>query len=216
MQNGRQSQRKDVIMKVYMHCEGCASQVSNCLKGYDGVEQVKTEIEENKVIVSGKFDDPEKILQRVKKKFSRNAELISPKPNPKQEKKESPKKEPPPQIKTAVLKIYMHCEGCVHEIKRGIGKMEGVLTVEPDMSKSTVVVRGAIDPPKVVEEVKKRMGRHAELISQRSENKNHNAQKEASCEKGNNVFTYPPQYSIQHSYPCQLFSDENANSCSIM
>lgn len=54
-----------------------------------------TQIEDNKVVVSGKFDDPMKILQRVQKKFSKNAELISPKPNsnPDQKKKPEQKKE---------------------------------------------------------------------------------------------------------------------------
>lgn len=37
--------------------------------------------------MSGKFDDPLKILHRVQKKFSKNAELISPKPNPNQDQK---------------------------------------------------------------------------------------------------------------------------------
>lgn len=55
-----------------------------------GVEQIKTDIVNSKVTVSGKFDDPVKILQRVQKKFSKNAELISPKPNPKQEQKKEP------------------------------------------------------------------------------------------------------------------------------
>lgn len=27
---------KDVVLKVYIHCEGCATKVSNCLKGSDG------------------------------------------------------------------------------------------------------------------------------------------------------------------------------------
>lgn len=30
-----------------------------------------------------------------------------------------------PQIKTAILKMNMQCEGCVHEIKRGIEKIKG-------------------------------------------------------------------------------------------
>lgn len=54
---------------------------------FEGVEQIKTEVGENKVVVSGKFDDPVKILRRVQKKFSKNAELISPKPNPNQDQK---------------------------------------------------------------------------------------------------------------------------------
>lgn len=68
-----------------------------------GVEQIKTEIGDNKVVVSGKFDDPMKILRRVQKKFSRNAELISPKPNPKQDQKKEPQ-----QKKEVSFLIYTH------------------------------------------------------------------------------------------------------------
>ncbi|CAH2055249.1 unnamed protein product [Thlaspi arvense] len=122
----KNNQCKEIVLKVYMHCEGCSSQVSHCLEGYKGVQQIKTEIGDNKVVVSGEFDDPMKILRRVQKKFSKNAELITPKPNPIQDKKKEPqqKKESTPQIKTATLKMNMHCEGCVDEIKRGIEKMK--------------------------------------------------------------------------------------------
>ncbi|CAA7038519.1 unnamed protein product [Microthlaspi erraticum] len=211
-----------------MHCEGCASQVSHCLKGYDGVAQVKTEIVNSKVTVSGNFDDPVKILQRVQKKFSKNAELISPKPNPKQEQKKElqQNKESAPQIKTITLKMNMHCEGCVHEIKRGIEKIKGIQTAEPDRSKSTVVVRGVMDdPPKLVEKIKKKLGKHAELLSQTTEKGKDNKDKDNDNKKKNNkngdgdgikIFSYPPQYSTQHNYPSQIFSDENVHSCSIM
>lgn len=45
-------------------------------------------------------------------------------------------------------------------------KLKGVQTVEPDQSKSTVVVRGAMNPPELVEKIKKKLGRHVELLSQ--------------------------------------------------
>ncbi|KAL0708786.1 hypothetical protein Bca4012_075212 [Brassica carinata] len=226
--SNKKNQCKEIVLKVYMHCEGCASQVSHCLRGYDGVEQIKTEVGENKVVVSGKFDDPVKILRRVQKKFSKNAELISPKPNLNQDKKkeQQQKKESTPQIKTAILKMNIHCEGCVNEIKRGIEKIKGIQTAEPDRSKSMVVVRGVMDPPKLVEEIKKKLKRHAELVSQNTEkgkgnndkesNNNNKGNKKNEDSDGNTIFSYPPQYSAQHNYPSQIFSDENVHSCSIM
>lgn len=48
----------------------------------------------HRVVVKGKRADPLKVLERVQKKYSRNAELISPKPKPEiKEKKEPEKKE---------------------------------------------------------------------------------------------------------------------------
>nr|VDD47502.1 unnamed protein product [Brassica oleracea] len=226
--SNKKNQCKEIVLKVYMHCEGCASQVSHCLRGYDGVEQIKTEVGENKVVVSGKFDDPVKILRRVQKKFSKNAELISPKPNLNQDQKkeQQQKKESTPQIKTAILKMNIHCEGCVNEIKRGIEKIKGIQTAEPDRSKSMVVVRGVMDPPKLVEEIKKKLKRHAKLVSQNTEkgkgnndkesNNNNKGNKKNEDSDGNTIFSYPPQYSAQHNYPSQIFSDENVHSRSIM
>lgn len=92
--------------------------------------------------------------------------------------------------------------------------------MEPDRAKSTVVVRGVIDdPPKLVEKIKKKLGKHAELVSQTTEkgkdNNNKNVNKNEDSD-GNKIFSYPPQYSSQHVYPSQIFSDENVHSCSIM
>ena len=28
----------EIVLKVYMHCEGCARKVRRCLKGFDGVD----------------------------------------------------------------------------------------------------------------------------------------------------------------------------------
>lgn len=37
----KKNQCKEIVLKVYMHCEGCASQVSHCLRGYHGNIQFK-------------------------------------------------------------------------------------------------------------------------------------------------------------------------------
>ncbi|KAF3552592.1 hypothetical protein DY000_02003546 [Brassica cretica] len=54
----------------------------------------------------------------------------------------------------------------------------GVQTVEPDQSKSTVVVQGAMNPPELVEKIKKKLGRHVELLSQNTEKGKANKDKE--------------------------------------
>lgn len=77
-----------------------------------------------------------------------------------------------------------------------------------------------MDPPKLVEKIKKKLGKHAELLSQTTEkgkdNKDKDNNKKNQGSDGNNIFSYPPQYSAQHVYPSQIFSDENVHSCSIM
>lgn len=59
------------------------------------MEEVKLDRANNKVIVRGEKAEPSKVIERIRKKYSTNAELISPKPktNNGEEKKEPQKKE---------------------------------------------------------------------------------------------------------------------------
>ncbi|CAN1175223.1 Heavy metal-associated isoprenylated plant protein 7 [Linum perenne] len=130
---------QEIVLKVYMHCEGCARKVRRCLKGFDGVEDVITDCKTSKVVVKGEKADPLKVLERIQRKSHRQVELISPIPKPPSDddKKaedekpkpppEEPKPEPPPPVITVVLQVYMHCEACAMEIKKRIQRMKGML-----------------------------------------------------------------------------------------
>jgi len=51
-----------------------------------GVKQVEVDKENQRVTVKGEaVNDPSKVLERLQKKYSKNVELISPKPKPKSE-----------------------------------------------------------------------------------------------------------------------------------
>ncbi|KAM2988209.1 hypothetical protein FF2_002315 [Malus domestica] len=191
-----------------------------------GVEEVVVDYPNHKVTVKGKNADPLKVLERLQNKFSRNAQLISPIPKPQNQGQKEPKKKEaaPPEVKVVVLKTLMHCEGCAIDIKKYLEKMKGVLSVEANMERSTVRVRGIVEAAKLVNYLKKELGKHAEIVKQEQDEK-----KEQGKDSGNNnyrsrggggggecVFQYPPQYSAQHNYPCQTFSDENPFACSIM
>ncbi|KAE8664803.1 hypothetical protein F3Y22_tig00112738pilonHSYRG00472 [Hibiscus syriacus] len=43
-------QPQEVILKVYIYCEGCALKVHCCLKGFQGVEDLLTDCKSNKVV----------------------------------------------------------------------------------------------------------------------------------------------------------------------
>ncbi|XVE85369.1 hypothetical protein DITRI_Ditri17bG0085400 [Diplodiscus trichospermus] len=207
---------KCIVLKVHMHCEGCVDKVFNCLKGFEGVEEIKTDMNGDRVIVKGEKADPLKVLERVKKKYSRNVELIYPKPKPKANDKTELQKKPENPIKVVVLKMYMHCEGCANDIKKSIEKMKGILNVEPDMKKSTVTIRGNVDPPKLVKTITKRLGKYAEIVGGGSNDKGSGNEEGNRTGREEIIFNYPPQYSVQHIYPTQIFSDENIFSCSLM
>ncbi|XP_031744129.1 heavy metal-associated isoprenylated plant protein 8 [Cucumis sativus] len=217
----KEEQKKitEVVVKVYMHCEGCKHKLSKCLKASrHGVEEVAADMENKKVVIKGNDLNPERIMEEIKKKYSKNVELISPKelPDTSKQNKPEPKKEEV-QMKTVELKMNMHCEGCENDIKQTIGKMEGVMRVETDRESSKVIVKGMIDPPKLMECIKKRMGKKVEIFNKKSEDKSSN-NKDSNVQHKLDHFTfkYPPQYSLLHIYPNQTFSDDNVFSCSIM
>lgn len=117
-----------------MHCEGCASKLRQCLKGFDGVEDVKTDWKTHTIVVKGEKADPLKVLERIQKKSHRQVELLSPVPKSPAEqpekikeasKPEEKKEEAPPQVVTVVLKVHMHCEACAQGIRKRILKMNG-------------------------------------------------------------------------------------------
>lgn len=170
----------EIVLKVFMHCEGCARKVRRSLKGFPGVEEVVTDCKSHKVVVKGEKADPLKVLERIQRKSHRKVELLSPIPKPPEEKKaqaeeEKPKPNPEekkeePQIVT-VLKVHMHCEACAQEIKRRIQRMKGVESAEPDLKNSEVSVKGVYDPAKLVEYVYKRTGKQAVIVKQEPEKK---------------------------------------------
>ncbi|TYH40149.1 hypothetical protein ES332_D12G227000v1 [Gossypium tomentosum] len=166
---------QEIILKVYMHCEGCARKVRRCLKGFQGVEDVMTDYKSNKVVVKGEKADPLKVLERVQRKSHRKVELLSPVPKPPspEEKQPEEKEKPKPEAKiekpapiTVVLKVHMHCEACAQEIKKRIQRMKGVESAEPDLKSSEVTVKGVFEPPKLVAYVYKRTGKHALIMKE--------------------------------------------------
>ncbi|XP_003575022.1 heavy metal-associated isoprenylated plant protein 7 [Brachypodium distachyon] len=167
---------EEVVMRVYMHCQGCARKVKKILKGFDGVEDVNADSKAHKVVVKGKkaAADPMKVVERVQKKTGRKVELLSPMPPPKEEKKEEEKKEEPeppkpeeikePMVIAVVLKVHMHCEACAQVIKKRILKMKGVQSAEPDLKASQVTVKGVFEVAKLADYVRKRTGKHADIV----------------------------------------------------
>lgn len=88
--------------------------------------------------------------------------------------------------------------------------------MEVDKENSRVVVKGTMESTILVEKIKKKLGKHAEIIKE--DNK-----REPKRERNDNknrepviMYSYPPQYSTQYLYPNQTFSDENVFACSVL
>ncbi|GAA0174497.1 hypothetical protein LIER_27879 [Lithospermum erythrorhizon] len=167
---------QEIVLKIYMHCEGCARKVRRCLKGFDGVEEVQTDCKTQKVVIKGDKADPMKVLERVQKKSNRKVELLSPIPKPppppEEPKKTAEEKEVPKnegnieeaQKITVVVCVHMHCEACAQAIRKRILRMKGVESVEADLKSSLVKVEGTIEAQALVEFIYKKTAKQAKIV----------------------------------------------------
>ncbi|XP_038978193.1 heavy metal-associated isoprenylated plant protein 3-like [Phoenix dactylifera] len=165
-----------VVLKVDMHCEGCAKKIKRSVKGLEGVEGVKADIPNNKLTVLGKAD-PWKLKERVEAKTRKKVDIISPanpakkdaggdakKPAGGDAKKPDDGKPKAPAASTVVLKIRLHCEGCIQRIRKTILKIKGVEHVSIDALKDLVTVKGTMDVKSLPAILKEKLKRCVEII----------------------------------------------------
>ncbi|CAA2986793.1 heavy metal-associated isoprenylated plant 7-like isoform X1 [Olea europaea subsp. europaea] len=234
---------QEIVLKIDMHCEACARKVAKSLKGFQGVEGVTADYKASKVVVKGKTADPLKVCERIQKKSGRKVEIISPLPKPpeevKEETKEAPKKpekkEEPPAVVTVVLKVRMHCEACAQVLQKRIRKVKGVESVTTDLANNHVIVKGVLDPDKLVSDVYKKTRKQASIVKdeekkeeekkveEKKEEKEEKKEGEESKEEDDtkteikrSEYWPPPKYYMDYANPPQMFSDENPHACSVM
>ncbi|XP_047948570.1 heavy metal-associated isoprenylated plant protein 32-like isoform X1 [Salvia hispanica] len=65
-------------------------------------------------------------------------------------------------VQTCVLRVNIHCEGCMHKVKKKLQKVDGVYKVSIDAEQGKVMVSGNADPASLIEKLEK-SGKHAEL-----------------------------------------------------
>ncbi|KAL1558166.1 heavy metal-associated isoprenylated plant protein 3-like [Salvia divinorum] len=168
-----------IVLKADFHCEGCATKVMKCIRSFDGVKGAT--IDGQKITVAGKVD-PAKLRQKIEQKTHQKVELISPQPkkdsggSEKEKKKDnngkksddqkaSNEKEPP----TAVLKLNLHCDGCIHKIYKTVTKSKGYKDVKIDTQKELVTVSGAIDVKALADELQKQLKRDVAIVPPKKE-----------------------------------------------
>ncbi|KAI3688153.1 hypothetical protein L1987_81862 [Smallanthus sonchifolius] len=145
----------------------------------DGVESVeRAENEWEKITAVGKFD-PIELCEIVEKKIKKKVELISPaakkqnnggggeqKKQQKQqtaaEKDEDKAKKIP--VTTTVLKVPLHCEGCIKKIQKLVRKTEGFVDMSIDKSNELVTVKGAMDMNVLTAALKDKLNKKADIV----------------------------------------------------
>ncbi|CAA3005124.1 heavy metal-associated isoprenylated plant 6-like [Olea europaea subsp. europaea] len=191
-----------VVLKLDLHCEGCAKKVKRSVGHFEGVENVVADWESGKLTVTGKVD-PSWLHERVEYKTKKKVGLVSPqskkdggggggdkkseeKSEKKAEEKKSEDKKPKePVVSTVDMKIKLHCDGCAHKIKRTISKnIDGVNSVSTDLQKDLVTVIGTMDAKHLAAYLKEKLQRSVEIIPpKKAEGSGNKKEKEGGGEK---------------------------------
>lgn len=113
-------------------------------------------------------------------------------------------------------------------------------SVETDLANDQVIVKGVVDPTKLVDDVYKKTRKHVSIVKdeekkeeakkeeEKKEEKEGEKQKDGAGEEGKGDDDkkldikrseyYASKYYLEYyaNYPPQIFSDENPNACSVM
>ncbi|KAL4592150.1 hypothetical protein LXL04_005136 [Taraxacum kok-saghyz] len=179
-----------VVLKVDLHCDGCAKKIKKSIRHLEGVETVKADYVSNKLTITGKVDVMY-IKERVEYKTKKKVEIISPKPKKDEggEKKVDDKQasidQKPKEAQSTIvaLKIPLHCDGCIHKIKRIISKIDGVESVKPENDKNLVTVKGTMNMKEVIPYLKEKLKRHVDLVPPKKEQNKSDDKKDEKINK---------------------------------
>ncbi|KAF3441827.1 hypothetical protein FNV43_RR15742 [Rhamnella rubrinervis] len=187
-----------VVLKVDMHCEGCAKKIKRYVRSFDGVGDVKADCATNKLTVTGKVD-PSGLREKLEQKIKKKVELISPQPKkdggggggdkkpadkaPEKKADEKKAEEKKPIESTVVLKIRLHCDGCIQKIRRAIKKIQGVESVTCDGAKDLVTVKGTMDVKELAPYLKEKLKRNVDVVPPKKEEGGEKKDKQGGGEK---------------------------------
>ncbi|CAF2366054.1 unnamed protein product [Brassica rapa subsp. trilocularis] len=185
-----------VVLKIDMHCEGCASKIVKCVRTFQGVETVKSESESGKLTVTGDVD-PAKLREKLEEKTKKKVDLVSPQPKKEKEKEkdsnkdktkndEDKNKEKKPEEKkpkeaavtTAVLKVDFHCQGCIGKIQKTVTRTKGVNGLTMDKEKQLLTVKGTMDVKKLADTLSEKLKRKVEVVPPAKKDKENGKGKE--------------------------------------
>ncbi|KAG6501804.1 hypothetical protein ZIOFF_041688 [Zingiber officinale] len=74
-----------------------------------------------------------------------------------------------PEVISVVLSIRLHCDGCVHRIKKNIYKIKGVEEVTVDAAKNLVTVKGTMNAKTLPDALKEKIKRNFEIVPPKKE-----------------------------------------------
>ncbi|XP_047318462.1 heavy metal-associated isoprenylated plant protein 26-like [Impatiens glandulifera] len=132
------------------------------------------------------------------------------------------------QLQTVEIKVKMDCEGCERKVRKSVESMKGVTQVEVDRKLHKVTVIGYVAPEKVLDRLRHRTGKMAELwpyvpydvvdhpyVAGVYDRKGPPGYVSKSAFEDPRASTLARATSTEVKYTT-AFSDENPNACSLM
>ncbi|XAR64371.1 hypothetical protein NMG60_11024679 [Bertholletia excelsa] len=74
----------EVVLKIFMHCDGCAKDIKRCIHKMNGVYTVEPDMKSSQVTVRGAFE-PTKLVEYVNKKTGKHVAIVKQMPLEKKE-----------------------------------------------------------------------------------------------------------------------------------
>ncbi|KAL0436928.1 UNVERIFIED_CONTAM: Heavy metal-associated isoprenylated plant protein 3 [Sesamum radiatum] len=193
-ENGGGKNNVTVVLKADLHCEGCASKIIKCIRSFDGVDTVAMGDGQTIMVVGDVDPAKlrEKVEQKTHKKVDlispqpkkdgdkkengkgkensggdnakqeKKKESKDKNSNDKSDEKKSKEKEPP--VVTAVLKVNLHCDGCIQKIYKTVTKTKGYQDIKIDTQKDLVTVTGSMDMKALAELLQKQLKKDVEIV----------------------------------------------------
>nr|KJB22437.1 hypothetical protein B456_004G049500 [Gossypium raimondii] len=142
-----------------------------------------------------------------------------------------PKETKKPILRTTSIKVHLHCDKCEQDLRNKLLKHKDIYSVKSDVKAQTLTVEGIMEPEKLLSYIKKKVHKHAEMISSKTmeakEEKKEIVKVEAKKEEVKVVGESSENkivkstdasapYFVHYVYAPQLFSDENPNACTII
>ncbi|TVU03672.1 hypothetical protein EJB05_49409, partial [Eragrostis curvula] len=161
-----------IVLKVHLHCLGCARKVHKAIKRAPGVESVATDIAVGKVIVTGSADATE-LKERIEARTKKPVHIVSAGAGPSKKEKIADKEKGGGDTKKATdmpnkeetLQVQVQCEVCFGRIKRRNSKIKGVMDVVIDADNSTVKVTGTMDAAALPAYLRDKLRRSADVVA---------------------------------------------------
>ncbi|KAK1407169.1 hypothetical protein QVD17_38782 [Tagetes erecta] len=81
---------QEMVLRVFMHCEGCARKLRRCLKSFEGVESAVPDLKNSQVTVKGYFS-PSELVEYVYKRTGKHVVIVTQDPSKMEDDKKTDK-----------------------------------------------------------------------------------------------------------------------------